>query len=520
MLISLLKVLLSFFQITTVLASPLPSINIDFGNQTAVGSPLIFGGTQVPDDPLAVNLETNSAGMTFSRQDFFFESFVPKSTVENYKNNIGNIKDINTWDVGSMDYIANGMKRAKSNNMNLMAIIDYAPSWLTYSGTQYGVPKDWTIWQDIVEKTITQFKNKNSVNIDYYEIWNEPGIYFLDTTGSGMTSDQAYIEIYYYTWQAIKAVDPNAKIGGPAQYQPLAASLTLDAMLQDNRIKDKIDFVSYHFYDDLHSYLVGTNPSSNLIKNILLKYNKTNIPIILSEYNASCCGRGRLYDASKAPAYFANKFVELLDNGLLAAAMYNARGSCDIQGGCFYQSINAGPVLRAESSVFRLASIDLGIGSGPSKIFSNTTSEPLKSVAGINSSGNYFVMAVNENQDATSSSVLISNMNFNGQAKLDYYIAGPGNDAISIENTQNQQIVNSSLSFNLSIPAWSAVGIKISKIQINGDANGDGKVDGIDYVIWLSNYNQNKLGPQFGDFNNDGKVDGIDYVIWLNNYKL
>jgi endoglucanase len=53
----------------------------------------------------------------------------------------------------------------------------------------------------------------------------------------------------------------------------------------------------------------------------------------------------------------------------------------------------------------------------------------------------------------------------------------------------------------------------------NGDANADGKVDGIDYVIWLIHYGQNVVnGSASGDFNADGKVDGIDYVIWLDNY--
>ena len=52
-----------------------------------------------------------------------------------------------------------------------------------------------------------------------------------------------------------------------------------------------------------------------------------------------------------------------------------------------------------------------------------------------------------------------------------------------------------------------------------GDANEDCKVDGIDYVIWLNNYEKpNPSGPATGDFNNDGVVDGVDYVIWLNNY--
>ncbi|MBI3980844.1 hypothetical protein HY345_02500 [Candidatus Microgenomates bacterium] len=51
-----------------------------------------------------------------------------------------------------------------------------------------------------------------------------------------------------------------------------------------------------------------------------------------------------------------------------------------------------------------------------------------------------------------------------------------------------------------------------------GDANNDGKVDGVDYVIWLNHYHQNTSnGVRDGDFNKDGTVDGVDYVIWVNN---
>lgn len=54
-----------------------------------------------------------------------------------------------------------------------------------------------------------------------------------------------------------------------------------------------------------------------------------------------------------------------------------------------------------------------------------------------------------------------------------------------------------------------------------GDANRDGKVDGLDYVIWLNNYNQTTSNDaRDGDFNEDGKVDGLDYVVQLNNYEI
>ena len=51
-----------------------------------------------------------------------------------------------------------------------------------------------------------------------------------------------------------------------------------------------------------------------------------------------------------------------------------------------------------------------------------------------------------------------------------------------------------------------------------GDANNDNKVDGIDYVIWLLNFNKQAMGASRGDFNDSGFVDGVDYVIWLQNF--
>jgi hypothetical protein len=53
---------------------------------------------------------------------------------------------------------------------------------------------------------------------------------------------------------------------------------------------------------------------------------------------------------------------------------------------------------------------------------------------------------------------------------------------------------------------------------LSGDANSDGKVDGIDFAIWLSHYGQTTNGIANGDFNNDNRIDGIDFAIWLSNY--
>jgi hypothetical protein len=52
-----------------------------------------------------------------------------------------------------------------------------------------------------------------------------------------------------------------------------------------------------------------------------------------------------------------------------------------------------------------------------------------------------------------------------------------------------------------------------------GDANGDGKVNDLDYTIWANNYGiSNATGVKQGDFNGDHRVDDLDYTIWANNY--
>lgn len=54
---------------------------------------------------------------------------------------------------------------------------------------------------------------------------------------------------------------------------------------------------------------------------------------------------------------------------------------------------------------------------------------------------------------------------------------------------------------------------------IPGDTNGDGVVDGVDYMTWLNHYNLNTQNRhRDGDFNGDGVVNGSDFVIWLANF--
>ena len=76
-------------------------------------------------------------------------------------------------------------------------------------------------------------------------------------------------------------------------------------------------------------------------------------------------------------------------------------------------------------------------------------------------------------------------------------------------------------------PASEGGGISFRVASISeptpGDANGDGHIDGNDYLIWAANFGvapaPNPPGPPFNaDFNEDTVVDGLDYLIWAGTF--
>jgi hypothetical protein len=62
---------------------------------------------------------------------------------------------------------------------------------------------------------------------------------------------------------------------------------------------------------------------------------------------------------------------------------------------------------------------------------------------------------------------------------------------------------------------------EVQSVALAGDGNGDGWVDGLDYLLWASNYDTHP-GPDGdisdADYNDDGWVDGLDYLLWAANY--
>lgn len=170
------------------------------------------------------------------------------------------------------------------------------------------------------------------------------------------------------------------------------------------------------------------------------------------------------------------------------------------------------------TSDVKITSGDIATSNSKLRVLGMTSQDKKQSYAWVQNKDNAR-WDVSSTASSVSGNFTLTNM-LSGTYNLEYW------------NTKQNSVTRSTVTSsggNLTIPVSNLsrdIAIKIrhesytgeTPQSIPGDANGDSKVDGLDYVIWLNNYNTNKTGPSNGDFDNNGRVDGVDYVIWLNHY--
>ena len=147
-------------------------------------------------------------------------------------------------------------------------------------------PKDFKKWAVICEHIIRHYNegwaDGFNLNIEYWEIWNEPDLDADDSTNKrtwGGTKKQ-FFDLYEITAKHLKKCFPNLKIGGPALagYESWAE----DFLKEMNRRNVPIDFFSWHIY--------CTEPKSMLdrserVKKLLIDNGYGDAESILNEWN-------------------------------------------------------------------------------------------------------------------------------------------------------------------------------------------------------------------------------------------
>jgi len=124
-------------------------------------------------------------------------------------------------------------------------------------------PKDYAKWEAFVAAFVrhcTERYGSDEVRTWYFEVWNEPNLtgFWMGTTGGKTyeeflpTAQAEYYKLYATTARAVKSVDPEYRVGGPAT----AGSGWIDETLAYcAEKKAPLDFVSTHEYATMSGYL-------------------------------------------------------------------------------------------------------------------------------------------------------------------------------------------------------------------------------------------------------------------------
>lgn len=388
------------------------AVQFDFTKQLATGSPLIFGGAHHPplehEDAWDVMVET---GVTNIRVDFYISgSFQRNVTLESYKKNENNIQDPKNWNIEYMEKRREIFKRAKEKGLTTIGVVSFSTKWLSYNNSDFGVPKDWDVYEDLVKKHYRYHRDY----IDYLEIWNEPNMnvdsVFLDVRGSNMTKIEAYEKIYYHASKAIREVDAEINdgrvtpLGGPVSFIETDASF-LEPILKNQGTAKNIDFVSYH------QYISQPGITNGKFVNLLKRYNRTELPIFISEWSYSSNPKEveHIVPTSRGITFSATALTSFLKMGIHGANYHSMTAFEEgktyglAKNHAFYEWNGSRAVPLPMGKTWQLMSNTLALGKGSSKIYDYTAfiDAPIESVGFTNSAGQHgslFINTTNEPQ--------------------------------------------------------------------------------------------------------------------------
>ena len=171
-------------------------------------------------------------------------------------------------------------------------------------------PKDYEEWGQLIEtlvRHVTARYGKAEIDKWFFEVWNEPD---LDSFFRSDDRMNEYFKIYEHAARAVKRVDPDYKVGGPAT-AGLRWIPDFIAFCRENSVP--LDFISGHYYclkgdfdadgkvrlvmND-HSYLSGK------INSVGKECRAEGFPLLMTEWSASYSSRDTVHDS-----YFSAPFI-------------------------------------------------------------------------------------------------------------------------------------------------------------------------------------------------------------------
>ena len=209
--------------------------------------------------------------------------------------------------------------------------LSFMPSCLSSSGqlqfhyrANVSPPRDLSQWSVLIEKIVKHWVERyglDEVRQWFFEVWNEPN---LTAFGSGKQED--YFPLYRYTVEAIKSVDDQLKVGGPATADNAWVDDFL-AFCKKNSLP--VDFVSTHHYptddfgkpgDDTVTQLAESKRSALREEAREVRKQAGDLPVYYTEWCTSSNPRDAMHDDPYAAAFIMKTVLE--QNGLVQGYSY------------------------------------------------------------------------------------------------------------------------------------------------------------------------------------------------------
>jgi xylan 1,4-beta-xylosidase len=176
-------------------------------------------------------------------------------------------------------------------------------------------PRNYQQWATLIGKLASHWVERygaREVREWYFEVWNEPN---LKEFWTGTQRD--YFKLYRYTAEAIKEVDAELRVGGPAT----AANEWIEEFLDFcDRNKLAADFVSTHHYptdafgseeDDTETQLAKSRRGVLREQAQDTRRRARGLPVYYTEWNSSSNPRDPLHDEPYAAAFVTKTVMEM-----------------------------------------------------------------------------------------------------------------------------------------------------------------------------------------------------------------
>ena len=186
-------------------------------------------------------------------------------------------------------------------------------------------PADYEKWCDMVKALLNHMIERYGLDTALsfpIEVWNEPNL-----PGFWENADmQEYFKLFKYSFNAVKSVNKDFKVGGPAVCGVMD-ELWIDSFMQFvSKEKLKIDFITRHHYTSEFPEKIGHYDYIKLMnaedgfknlqitRDIVDKYPEyKGLPIHITEFNTSYTPKGVIHDTNLNAAFLAQQLSRLGD---------------------------------------------------------------------------------------------------------------------------------------------------------------------------------------------------------------